>query len=186
MTNSKPRLSAEDWLFAGFRALAAKGPDALKAESLARELGTTKGSFYWHFKDISDFHLQMLSLWEIQSVDAITQELSQESDPVKRLYRLGDVSSQSSPQYGGDAAEPAIRSWAYGHAQVAEAVQRVDAKRIAYLEQILSELDLTNPDFARIIYGGYIGMGTLSATDERSNKSAMSTLMAAILALRDA
>ncbi|MFN3661424.1 TetR family transcriptional regulator [Yoonia sp.] len=45
----------EDWLMAGFRALASHGPSALRAAALARDLGTTKGSFYWHFKDLPDY-----------------------------------------------------------------------------------------------------------------------------------
>ncbi|MEH6751885.1 MAG: TetR family transcriptional regulator, partial [Paracoccaceae bacterium] len=36
---------------AGLAALAEAGPVALKAEPMARRLGTTKGSFYWHFAD---------------------------------------------------------------------------------------------------------------------------------------
>ncbi len=35
------RLTITDWQEAGFAALAATGPDALKAEPLARRLGTT-------------------------------------------------------------------------------------------------------------------------------------------------
>jgi len=43
------RLGKADWLDAGLAALAAEGPAALRAEALARQLNTTKGSFYWHF-----------------------------------------------------------------------------------------------------------------------------------------
>lgn len=186
MTEKRPRLSSEDWIMAGFRALTQNGSKALKVEPLARELGTTKGSFYWHFKDLSDFHNQMLVLWEHRAVDAITEGLSSEPDPVRRLYRLGEIATSSDDIHGGDAAEPAIRAWAQEHPLVAKAVTRVDQKRLSYLEQILSDLDLTNPDFARIIYGAYIGLGTLSATDTTDNRDAMSTLLAALLALRDA
>ncbi len=171
---------------AGFRALAHKGSKALKAEALARDLGTTKGSFYWHFKDLSDFHAQMLALWEHRAVDAVTDGLASEPDPVRRLYKLGEIATANDSTHGGDGAEPAIRAWALDHPDVAKAVARVDQKRLSYLEQVLTELELTNPDFARIIYGAYIGLGTLSATDQMDNHGAMSTLLAALLALRDA
>ena len=61
--STRARLTRPDWLLAGFQALAEAGPVALKAEPMARRLGTTKGSFYWHFADVPDFHRQMLSLW---------------------------------------------------------------------------------------------------------------------------
>lgn len=186
MSEKRPRLTPEDWIYAGFRALVSDGPDALKAEPLARTLGTTKGSFYWHFQDVGTFHAKMLALWEAQSVDAVTAALDEEKDPVRRLYRLGEISTNSSTEYGGDGAEPAIRAWAHGHPNVAKCVARVDQKRLEYLSRILADLDLTNPDFTRIIYGAYIGLGTLSATDQTDNSGAMSTLLAALLALRDA
>lgn len=128
----------------------------------------------------------MLELWETRAVDDITRLLDEESDPVRKLYMLGDISTSTDVEYGGDAVEPAIRAWAQSNHTVANAVSRIDQKRLEYLQGILAELDLSNPDFARLIYGAYIGMGTLSAKDGTDNKDAMSTLLAALLALRDA
>ncbi len=186
MTAKRTRLTCEDWLLTGFIAMKKAGPNALKVEALARDLGTTKGSFYWHFKDLSDFHAQMLASWERRAMEAITDGLASEPDPVRRLYRLGEIATSSDDPYGRDAAESAIRAWALDDPEIAKAVARVDQKRLFYLQQILAELDLTNPDFARIIYSTYIGLGTLSATDKMDNRDAMSTLLAALLALRDA
>lgn len=186
MPANKPRLNADDWIRAGLAALTSNGPQALKAEPLARALGTTKGSFYWHFQDVPDFHKRLLATWEDHAIDAITRKLSDDNDPVKRLYQLGDMAASPGLKADGDLAETAIRAWAYGNPLASEAVHRVDQKRMALLEDILRELDLTNPDFARIIYSSFVGMDALSATDATGNKNAMSTLMAAILALRDA
>ncbi|HGG06774.1 MAG TPA: TetR/AcrR family transcriptional regulator, partial [Aliiroseovarius sp.] len=182
----KPRLTAEDWILAGFRSLSKTGPDGLKAEPLARALTTTKGSFYWHFKDVADFHDRMMAFWEDQATHAITRTMDKISDPVERLYALGTLAVSAEDKYGGDNAEAALRAWAQSHSRVAAIVHRIDAQRIAYVADILAKLGLTNPDFARIIYAAYIGFGTLSAKDGADNRDAMSTLMAAILALRDA
>ena len=38
-------------LAAAFRALARGGVDSIAVEPIAAELGATKGSFYWHFKN---------------------------------------------------------------------------------------------------------------------------------------
>src|SRR5689334_18004652 len=46
------RLAAADWVKAGLKALAADGVGALKADLLAKSLGISRGSFYWHFADI--------------------------------------------------------------------------------------------------------------------------------------
>lgn len=186
MPQKSSRLSPEDWLLAGFRALAKEGPQALKAEKLARDLGTTKGSFYWHFKDVPDFKARMLAHWHERAYAAVTRTVAQQGTATERLYRLVEIAASQDRMHGGADTEPAIRAWARSDPAVAEAVREIDAQRLSYTAGLLAELGLTNPDFARILYGAYIGMGTLSATDGAANHDAMSTLTAALLALQDA
>ncbi len=186
MSSKKTRLTAQDWIAAGFRALVTKGPDALKAEPLARDLETTKGSFYWHFKDVPDFKTKMLHHWQSSVIGALTAAVDAGGTASQRLYRINEIASTDSGSFGGAALEPAIRAWAQSDVEVADAIEEIDAKRMAYLAATLKQLGLTNPEFARILYGAYIGMGTLSATDGQDNTDALSTLTAAMLALQDA
>ena len=183
---SKPtRLTKEDWLRAGFRALCDHGPSALKAEPLARRLGTTKGSFYWHFQDVTGFQMAMLAHWEQRAFSDIVKHLEAEQSLAKRLQQLGRIAATGpGPEYGGPMVEPAIRAWALSGAAVAEALRRVDAQRLGYLDELLSEIGLTNPDFARIIYAGLIGLEDLSTRDDLPYQSPMSTLIDLILALK--
>ncbi len=46
------QLSAKDWLDQGLKTLAESGYTALKAEPLAKAMGVSRGSFYWHFADV--------------------------------------------------------------------------------------------------------------------------------------
>ncbi|MCP5037590.1 MAG: TetR/AcrR family transcriptional regulator [Rhodobacteraceae bacterium] len=180
------RLTANDWILKGFDTLADDGPEALKAEILARKIGASKGSFYWHFKDVRDFHLRMLGYWEEKAATDVSRILEGTPDPVERLFQLGELSVVSAAQHGDSVFEPAIHAWAQGNANVAAAVQRVDVQRLAHISNALSRLDLTNPDLARVIYAAYVGFGSLGDRDEVSNRAAMSTLLASMLALRDA
>ena len=106
------RLNPEDWLGAGFRTLAARGPAALKAEVLARDLGTTKGSFYWHFKDVPTFRAQMLALWHARAVADIIEALADIADPKDRLRALGQTAARPAPDHPGgarvEAANPGL------------------------------------------------------------------------------
>ena len=45
------RRTRDHWLRAARLALLHNGPEAVRVEPLARDLGVTKGSFYWHFRD---------------------------------------------------------------------------------------------------------------------------------------
>ena len=53
MAESK-RLNRTDWLDAALTSLVRGGIEGVRVERLARDLGVTKGSFYWHFEDRPD------------------------------------------------------------------------------------------------------------------------------------
>ena len=95
-----------------------------------------------------------------------------------------DIAAQSAPEeFGGAGAEPAIRAWARENHIVADAVDRIDAKRMAYLTALLTEIGLTNSDLSRIIYGALLGMQDLSTRDGADNSQALGTLVDLIIAL---
>ncbi len=61
--------NAERWILAGYHTFAKNGDSGLKIESLAREIGISKSSFYHHFIDSEVFmehllrhHLERISL----------------------------------------------------------------------------------------------------------------------------
>ncbi len=175
------RLSQEKWLQAGFDALAENGAQALKAEPLARRLGTTKGSFYWHFADVPTFHKALLGQWEEAAVSRIVTALATEYTATGRLRRMGQVIADKG---AGGAVESAIRAWAKGDVAAAKAVARVDQARLNFLMELLGETGIQNPEMARIIYAASIGMEDLGAADSGENARSMGSLVDLILAVR--
>src|SRR6202166_650305 len=101
------QLSAKDWLDQGLRALAARGFTALKAEPLAKAMGVSRGSFYWHFADICAFHAAILKHWREGAAEQIIANLEAASDndtPLLLLLRQA---------FGAKLAlEKAVRTWA--------------------------------------------------------------------------
>ena len=169
------RLSPDRWIKAGFDALMAQGPSALKAEALARGLKTTKGSFYWHFKDVPAFHKAMLAHWEETSLEAFHNVLNGNDTPAQRLRHFA--------QSEGDTLEPAIRAWAHDNPEAARTVARVDSRRVEVLDQLLADIGLSNPELSRILYGARLGMAEMSGRDGMDNTNALGTLVDLILAL---
>ncbi|MCB1338487.1 MAG: TetR family transcriptional regulator [Maritimibacter sp.] len=169
MAETKPRLGKADWLDAGLAVLETSGPEALAAEPLARTLGTTKGSFYWHFKDVPAFRLAVAAAWAERAVAVLMEAPDREShtDALLRLSRP-------------DPAEATMRGWGRQEPLVGEIVTALDGARRAALVKTLGELGLTNPEFAQIVHAAVIGMETLGDT------APLSTLLAAILALQEA
>src|SRR6266480_6160231 len=99
------QLSAKDWLDHGLKALAQRGFTALKAEPLAKAMGVSRGSFYWHFADIGAFHAAILKHWREVAAEEIIADLERAADnPLPMLLRRA---------FGGKLAlEKAVRNWA--------------------------------------------------------------------------
>src|SRR6266481_2421615 len=72
MTN---QLTARDWLRQGLKTLARSGFTALKAEPLAKALGVSRGSFYWHFASLGAFHAAILKHWRDVAAEQIIANL---------------------------------------------------------------------------------------------------------------
>ena len=170
------RLTPDAWLNAGFEALRQLGPQALAAEPLARKLGTTKGSFYWHFKDVPAYHAAMLTQWKANAT-ALVAALFEETGPAdKRLRDFGR-------NMLADPTEPSLRIWAQSHADVAHALAAVDAERLKHITLLLQQLGLGNPDFARALLATLIGLPQVSADDSAMRQSAFDTMVDTVLAL---
>lgn len=159
-------LTPEDWIAAGFRALTAGGPSAIKIEAIARELKVSKGSFYWHFADVPAFKHAMLRHWaEIATANVIGEVSEASPDPREQLRRLVTIATggRSGP-YGGKLAEAAIRDWARYDAEAASTLKTVDGQRLRFLRSLFGSCGIPAgraAAFAGILYGALIGLEQL-------------------------
>jgi AcrR family transcriptional regulator len=128
----RDRLTKSDWIDHGLRTLANDGPNALKVGPMSTTLKVSRGSFYWHFRDIADFRLQILRSWQERMTDQVIQQLEAakaEPDRLKHLMRRAFVTKSS--------LDRAIRSWAAEDEDVATIVASADARRVAYIAKLL-------------------------------------------------
>jgi AcrR family transcriptional regulator len=126
------RLTKSDWIDHGLRTLANDGPNALKVGPMSTTLKVSRGSFYWHFRDIADFRSQVLRGWQERMTDQVIVELEAakaEPDRLKHLMKRAFVGKRS--------LDRAIRSWAAEDQDVATIVASVDARRVAYIAKML-------------------------------------------------
>lgn len=137
--DAKARLSADDWAQAALDALAEGGLAAVSVEPIAKRLGTTKGSFYWHFKDRAALIDAALARWEQRSTDDVIAEIAVETDPAERLHRLF---AQVIDYAATGRIELALLASA-DQPPVAATLRRVADRRIEYVAELLRELGLT-------------------------------------------
>ena len=137
---AKPaRLDAAAWVAAAFDALAAGGVDAVRVEPLAKALGITKGSFYWHFADRRALLDAMLDSWMQGRVAAIRQQAALRGDPAAGLRDLADLYTRNA-NLRGLAIELAIRALARTDAAAAKAVRSVDRERLKHVGDLFAAL----------------------------------------------
>jgi AcrR family transcriptional regulator len=127
-----------DWVRTALSCLGERGIDAVRIEPLAKTLGVTKGSFYWHFADRSALYAAMLAEWERATTVVIIEQVeAQGGTPRARLLDLSYRTSEADSRL-----EMAVRAWASVDAIAADAVARVDRRRLDYLEVLLREAGL--------------------------------------------
>jgi len=149
------QLSAKDWLDQGLRALARSGFTALKADPLAKSMGVSRGSFYWHFADIGAYHAAILKHWREVAAEQIIAGLeaaSGDDNPLQLLLRRAFGTKPT--------LENAFRTWATVDPAARSAVQAIDRRRLGYVEKLLSAsglpADVARPR-AQILYWAFLG-----------------------------
>lgn len=68
-SKTNTNLTAKDWLDAALQVVAESGIKALAIEPLAKRMGISKGSFYWHFKNRRALLIELLQFWDNIEID---------------------------------------------------------------------------------------------------------------------
>lgn len=112
--------------------MASGGPDAVRVEQLARELGVTKGGFYWQFNDRGALLGEMLDTWERLLVDEVIEEIETRGGNARtKLRRLFALASDETV-----SIDLAVRDWARRDKTVATRLRRVDNRRMDYMRSL--------------------------------------------------
>jgi AcrR family transcriptional regulator len=160
----RKRLSAQDWVGAAVEALVAGGIAAVAVEPLATRLGTTKGSFYWHFANRDALLEAALADWERTDTEDVIGMVAAEPDPTTRLHTLLTVAVGGRAEQPGGRVELALLA-APDHPLVAPVLARITERRLGYLEQTFAELGLPPAEARRralVAYTAYLGHAQLS------------------------
>lgn len=153
------RLDASGWIKAALDVLADQGIDAVRVEPLAKQIGVTKGSFYWHFKDRDALLEAILNDWRRRATVQIIERIeNNEGSPADRLRRLLRLPYEGRRAAHGAALEASVRAWARHDPRTAEALAEVDALRLRYIAKLLEEHGKSPEESAARAMLGYAHM----------------------------
>ncbi len=158
MTATKKTLSADDWAVAALDAIAEGGVEMVAVEPLARRLGVTKGSFYWHFPNREALLYSAAAKWEAQETEGMLARIGEETDARRRIHRTFtkvDASQRASRLYFALAAAAAKDK------HIAQVVERVAQQRLEYMTECYVALGMDDEEAKRwaiTAYSVYLGI----------------------------
>lgn len=135
-------LSRAQWIEAAWELLGEGSVDRVRVEPLAKKLGVTKGSFYWHFKDRQELVDALLDRWFSIWDDDADPSSSAAADPADRIWDLFErvIRRVSRGQ------TVSLRLWSHHDPAVARRIEARDKERLTFLVDQFVELGFDRED----------------------------------------
>ncbi|MDP1606440.1 MAG: TetR/AcrR family transcriptional regulator [Rhodocyclaceae bacterium] len=128
---AREALDRAAWIAGALDIVAQDGIDGLRVEGLAKRLGVTKGSFYWHFKDRRDLIDAVLDHWRTGRIRDIQKQTAAAPGEEQAALRHTIEVYAAARNRKGISIEASIRLWARQDANGLAVVEEVDAERLA-------------------------------------------------------
>jgi AcrR family transcriptional regulator len=180
-------LGREIWVDTARQALIEEGTAGVEVNKLAKRLGSSRGGFYWFFKDRAQLLDELLDEWARMGTILFERVLEAHSrngvEEYLALTNLWIDEEEYDPRWDG-----AVRDWARTSDAVRKVVQEVDQKRIAVLEQIFHNMGYTGKEAhirARVTYYHQVGYYALGVQESQKERRALLPYYQKVLTGRD-
>ena len=160
---ASPSLDIHAWLDAALVALLEGGTQAVAVEPLARRLGVTKGSFYWHFTNRDALFEGLVERWAKQT-ESLIEEVSAMADPRERLTYLLEAAHRSRTTMRTMRAMSSLATVP----KIGVRVKAVARRRQDFIATCFRGLGCSRVQAAaaaRLVHAAYLGTGVLDALD---------------------
>ncbi|MBE1297475.1 TetR/AcrR family transcriptional regulator [Phycobacter azelaicus] len=134
---SRQTTSEEAWLTAAYEVLTAQGVEAVKIMPLAKRLGVSRTSFYWHFKDREALLEAMIRYWEDKNTGTLVARTEAYAENVfEAVFNLFDC--WLDPDLFDSRLDLAIRNWARSDPALQARLDQADARRQRAMTDMLT------------------------------------------------
>lgn len=178
------RLGKQDWINFGLKVLAESGVEAVRVEPLAKRLGVTKGSFYWHFQNRDALLEALLQEWMNRETSSILEQVEKTGgDANTKLLHLFELAIENDSKL-----ENAVRAWGWGDIKAANVVAQIDKKRLNYTQNLFLQLGFTPFEAlvrARTAYYALVGEFTVGIQIHQNERLKEARIQHAFLVRRD-
>jgi AcrR family transcriptional regulator len=179
-------LQPDDWVRAAFARLSTEGIESVRIELLARDLGVSKGSFYWHFQDREELLGKMLDRWEGDETEWLGATVVTPRAAARWAQFIEHCADPSRARL-----EAALRAWARRDERVATRISAIEKKRAKHIASVLRDIGFTPElaeswaEIALLVYLGWLDRATRDLEFQVSGRSLSESLSDLILAASD-
>lgn len=135
--NGERKLSRDDWLRLALQHIATQGHVKIRIYQLAKALGVTEGSFYWHFANRQDFLNELIEFWAdnytANVVEAIDRVRGSARDRLSAL--VNKVVEENLSQF-----DRVIWAIAVQEPALAKAINRIYQTRLDFVGSLFAEM----------------------------------------------
>lgn len=135
-------LTREDWITGAWEMLGDAGLDGVRVEPLARRLGVTKGSFYWHFRDRQELLDVLLDIWFSIWDDQMSPDIDGDGNAEERIWALFESVIRRTTR----GQTVSLRLLSHKDPEIARRIDERDAQRLAFLMQRLQEIGFSREE----------------------------------------
>ena len=169
MKQQKNYIRKQEWLARALDILAKDGSGALTIDHICREMGVSRGSFYWHFASRDDFRIAVMDYWFEQSTRSVASIVEKKDLCAEMKLELLIVSIYETEAIRYDLP---IRAWASKDAKIQDKLEKVDAFRYKFARNLFSEIGFTGADLElrSEIFVRDLSSPTLNLTSRKPNK----------------
>jgi AcrR family transcriptional regulator len=180
-------LTPEAWVEAATQVLVDQGIDHVRIDVLAGQLGVTRGSFYWHFRDREDLLRRVLAAWRELATTQLTERLERaHTDPRQQIHDVISLPFRGRAAARAARIELAIRAWARRDETARAAVDEADASRIAYHVHLFQALGFELAEArsrAFVLYGYEVAESVLHRQGSEEQRRARAAFVEQLLLL---
>ncbi|GGF78721.1 TetR/AcrR family transcriptional regulator [Alteromonas lipolytica] len=170
---AKKRLTRDDWIDAAIEVLLSGGGIYhVRVDNLAKQLGITRGSFYYHFDSREELLKAMLDKWRAKATESVIAGLQHKyKTPQEQLQNLAELPLKGQRAFDAASTELALRGWARRDQMARATLEEIDKYRTAFIQNLFTEMGHSPEkaaDLAFLFYS-YMQMTSLLPTELKSD-----------------
>jgi len=176
-------LGKRDWVIAARKLLVRRGIAGVRVEPLAKAMGVTTGSFYWHFSGRQELYDALLQDWHDTNTAPLYEAVKAAGSDPRRQYLaffgVWVLERNFDPGY-----DQAIRDWARISKKVADDLREIDGRRIQLLTRVFENFGYSGLPAemrARVTYYHQVGYYAMHVKEPRERRLELAPYYADIL-----